>query len=194
MNLSSIAFVDFFFLIFSFLIFLISLYRKRRHHHRQHHKEVFIPLNSDTEFLTLLAQALASIAALQIAQKQQFAQAVELLAREVSKVSSPSRPKTDLYVWREIFSLWVETQIFESAREKDRGERSAEDAEAKLDWFVDQIAKRKLAKKMKHKESRTALEKFIKLNVELLDMKRFQMANEEAARKIVSFISSRTLL
>lgn len=47
---------------------------------------------------------------------------------------------------------------------------------------------------MKHKESRTALEKFIKLNVELLDMKRFQMANEEAARKIVSFIFSRTLL
>lgn len=159
--------------------------RRKKHHHRQPRKEVFIPLNSDTEFLTLLAQALASIAALQIAQKLQFTQSVALLSREVQQVSSPSRPKTDLYVWREIFALWVEAQIFESSREKDRGERSTDDVEEKLDWFVDQVAKRKLAKKMRHKESKAALEKFIKLNVELLDMKRFQLANEEAARKIV---------
>lgn len=157
----------------------------RRYRHRQHRKEIFIPLNSDTEFLTLLAQALSSIAALQLAQKLQFATSVELLAREVSNVSSPSRPRTDLYIWREIFSLWVESQIFESQREKDRGERSVEDAQEKLEWFVDQVAVRKLAKRMRHKESRAALEKFIKLNVDLLDMKRFQMANEEAARKIV---------
>ena len=39
---------------------------------------------------------------------------------------------------------------------------------------------------MRNKKSKTALEKFIKLNVELLDIKRFQMVNEEAARKIVS--------
>ena len=159
--------------------------RQKHHRPHRHRKEVFIPLTSETEFLTLLAKALESLAALQLAQKQQFAQAVQLLAREVSNVSSPSRPKTDLYVWREIFSLWVEAQIFESEREKDRGERSVEDAEAKLDWFVNQIAKRKLGKKMKHKESRVALEKFIGLNVQLLDMKRFQLANEEAARKIV---------
>lgn len=159
--------------------------RRRRHRPHRPRKEVFIPLNSDTEFLTLLAQALASLAALQTTQKHQFASSVDLLAREVSHVSSPSRPKSDLYIWREIFTLWVEAQIFESQREKDRGERSVEDAEEKLEWFVDQVAKRKLAKKMRHKESRTALEKFIKLNVELLHMKRFQIANEEAARKIV---------
>lgn len=162
-----------------------SCARRTHHRPRRHRKEVFIPLTSETEFLTLLAKALDSLAALQLAQKQQFAQAVQLLAREVSNVSSPSRPKTDLYVWREIFSLWVEAQIFESEREKDRGERSVDDAEAKLDWFVNQVAKRKLGKKMKHKESRVALEKFIGLNVQLLDMKRFQLANEEAARKIV---------
>lgn len=69
-----------------------------------------------------------------------------------------------------------------------------EDAEAKLDWFVDQIAKRKLGKKMKHKESRVALDKFIGLNVQLLDMKRFQLANEEAARKIVRTFTLRAFL
>lgn len=57
-----------------------------------------------------------------------------------------------------------------------------------MDWFVEQVAKRKLAKRMRNKESRVALEKFVALNVELLDLKKFQVANEEAARKIVSSI------
>ncbi|SCZ97246.1 BZ3500_MvSof-1268-A1-R1_Chr4-2g07085 [Microbotryum saponariae] len=167
---------------------------RRRHIHHQPRKEVFIPLNKDNEFLGLLAKALASLAALQLAQKQNFTTAVELLAREVSAVSSPNRPKSDLYIWREIFSLWVEAQIFESARERDRGERSVEAVQEKLSWFVDQVAKRKLAKRMKHKESRHALERFIQLNVELLDMKKFQLANEEAARKILKKHDKRTAL
>ncbi|BGP51244.1 hypothetical protein JCM10450v2_007173 [Rhodotorula kratochvilovae] len=168
--------------------------RRRRRRPRQHRREVFIPLNSDTEFLTLLASALNSLAELQLAQKRQFTEAVQLLAREVSAVSSPSRPKTDLYIWREIFSLWVEAAIFESSRERDRGERSIEEVEKKLEWFVDQVAKRKLAKRMRHKESRVALEKFIALNVELLDLKKFQVANEEAARKILKKHDKRTAL
>ncbi|GJN93259.1 hypothetical protein Rhopal_006306-T1 [Rhodotorula paludigena] len=168
--------------------------RRRKHRPRQHRREVFIPLNSDTEFLTLLASALNSLATLQLAQKRQFTESVQLLAREVSAVSSPSRPKTDLYIWREIFSLWVEAAIFESSRERDRGERSIEDVEKKLEWFVDQVAKRKLAKRMRHKESRVALEKFIALNVELLDLKKFQIANEEAARKILKKHDKRTAL
>lgn len=108
-------------------------------------------------------------------------------------MSSPSRPKTDLYIWREIFSLWIEAEIFESERERDRGERPTEEVEKKLNWFVDQVAKRKLAKRMKNKESRAALEKFIQLNVELLEMKKFQLANEEAARKIVSSTLARDM-
>ena len=169
------------------------MHDRRRRRPRQHRKEVFIPLNSDSEFLTLLASALNSLATLQLAQKRQFSEAVSLLAREVSKVSSPDRPKSDLYIWREIFSLWVEAAIFESDRERDRGERSVEDVEKKLDWFVEQVAKRKLAKRMRNKESRVALEKFVALNVELLDLKKFQVANEEAARKIVSFNTSMLL-
>ncbi|GAA5855389.1 hypothetical protein JCM9279_006462 [Rhodotorula babjevae] len=168
--------------------------RRRKRRPRQHRREVFIPLNSDTEFLTLLASALNSLATLQLAQKRQFTEAVQLLAREVSAVSSPSRPKSDLYIWREIFSLWVEAAIFESSRERDRGERSIDEVDKKLEWFVDQVAKRKLAKRMRHKESRVALEKFIALNVELLDLKKFQVANEEAARKILKKHDKRTAL
>ncbi|KAM0786898.1 hypothetical protein ACM66B_002322 [Microbotryomycetes sp. NB124-2] len=168
--------------------------RKRRHRPRQHRKEVVIPLTSDNEFLSLLAKALASLAALHAAQKLQFTESVQTLADEVSHVSSPNRPKSDLYIWREIFALWVQTEIFESERERDRGERSTDEVEKKLDWFVDQVAKRKLAKQMRNKASRSALEKFIDLNVELLEMKKFQLANEEAARKILKKHDKRTAL
>jgi hypothetical protein len=89
-------------------------------------------LTSDTEFLTLLASALNSLATLQLAQKRQFTESVQMLAREVSAVSSPSRPKSDLYIWREIFALWIEAEIFESSRERDRGERSIEEVEKHL--------------------------------------------------------------
>jgi hypothetical protein len=95
------------------------------------------------------------------------------------------RNKTDLYAWREVFSLWIEGQIFESEREKDRGENSVVDAERRLQWFADQVGRRQLAQMMKFKESRAALEKFVNLNITLLDLKRFQVANEEAARKIL---------
>ncbi|GAA6036386.1 hypothetical protein JCM8097_001696 [Rhodosporidiobolus ruineniae] len=168
--------------------------RYRRHRPRQHRREVFIPLSSDTEFLTLLASALNSLATLQLAQKRQFTESVRILADEVSEVSSPARPKTDLYIWREIFALWVEAAIFESDRERDRGERGIEEVEQRLEWFVDQVAKRKLAKRMRNKQSRVALEKFIALNVELLDLKKFQLANEEAARKILKKHDKRTAL
>ncbi|GAA5866156.1 hypothetical protein JCM8547_000616 [Rhodosporidiobolus lusitaniae] len=168
--------------------------RRRHHRPRQHRREVFIPLSSDTEFLTLLTSALNSLATLQLAQKRQFTESVRILADEVSAVSSPSRPKSDLYIWREIFALWAEGAIFESSRERDRGERSTEEVEKKLEWFVDQVAKRKLAKRMRNKESRAALEKFVALNVELLDLKKFQIANEEAARKILKKHDKRTAL
>jgi hypothetical protein len=165
--------------------------RKKR---RRHSRVIYIPLKSDTEFYTLLARALQSLQDLEEKQKVVFAQQVEELSRIVSKVASPSNSKGDMYNWREIFSLWVEAQIFESAREKDRGERSLQQAEERLDWFVDQVGRRKLATKMKSKESRQALEEFLDLNITLLDLKRFIRMNEEAARKILKKHDKRTAL
>ncbi|GAA93828.1 uncharacterized protein L969DRAFT_84727 [Mixia osmundae IAM 14324] len=161
---------------------------------RRHRREVFIPLQNDQEFFELLAQALASLEALQIAQKRAFVDQVTSLAAIVSRVSSPNRYRSDLYAWREVFSLWVEAQVFEGEVEADRGEHSVQEAEKRLQWLADQIGRRSLAKKMKHKESRAALENFIKLNTTLLELKRFQTANQEAARKILKKHDKRTAL
>ena len=93
--------------------------------------------------------------------------------------------KKDLYAWREIFTLWIEHEIFESNAERDRGERSVEDAQARLQKFANEVVKRGLGDRrtLKGKKVRGAWDEFLRLNVLLLDIKRFQMANINAARK-----------
>ncbi|KDQ10674.1 hypothetical protein BOTBODRAFT_487385 [Botryobasidium botryosum FD-172 SS1] len=47
---------------------------------------------------------------------------------------------------------------------------------------------------MRYKDSRDALEVFIKLNMQLIDLKKFQLANAEAIRKILKKYEKRTAL
>ena len=93
--------------------------------------------------------------------------------------------KKDLYAWREIFTLWIESEIFESSAERTRGERTVEQAEARLHRFADMVVKRGLGDRrtLRGKKVREAWEEFLRLNVLLLDIKRFQIANINAARK-----------
>ena len=191
------------------------------------HREIVIPLTADTEFLDTLTGALANLSTLQSTQRESFVQSTESLCRSVARVSSPYATQNDLYVWREIFSLWCEFQIFESQRERDRGELSVDESEARLKRFAEEMAKRgwtaeafemdnernrrggRLAKLRRHKtqtdgpspglpmkdrQSVSALEDFLKLNLALLDVKKFQRVNVEAARKILKKHDKRTAL
>ena len=174
---------------------------KRRRRHRPR-REIDIALTNDSEFFTLLGSAISSLQELETAEKTSFADSVAKLASQISKVASPTASKSDMYAyvhplyvkrstlmlylsWREIFSTWVEAQIFESDRERDRGERSVEDAEDRLLWFVEQVGRKDQAIKMRNKRSKEELAKFVELNETLLNLKKFSKANEEAARKIL---------
>lgn len=188
-------------------------------------REIVIPLSADTEFLDTLTGALSNLSSLQESQRVQFKQDTDVLCKTVAQVASPYGNKHDLYVWREIFSLWSELQIFKSLREKDRGELSVDETEARLKHFADELAKRgwssealaldatqrkpsskrmgKMTKRtqpsgsalpMKDPRSISALEDFLRLNLALLDVKKFQRVNVEAARKILKKHDKRTAL
>lgn len=107
----------------------------------------------------------------------------DLLTARIQRTSRAS--KKDLYAWREIFTLWIESEIFESSAERTRGERTVDQAEARLKRFADLVVQRGLGDRrtMKGKKVREAWEEFLRLNVLLLDLKRFQIANINAARK-----------
>lgn len=185
-------------------------------------REIVIPLTADTEFLDTLTASLGKLSELQHSQRDTFVTSTEDLCASVARAASPYASKNDLYVWREIFQLWVDMQIFESQREKDRGELSVDESEARLKRFAAELAKRgwlaenvdptslspggtKLARSktamqgaltvpMKDSRSTSAVEDFLRLNLALLDVKKFQRVNVEAARKILKKHDKRTAL
>ncbi|KAJ9126723.1 hypothetical protein QFC24_001754 [Naganishia onofrii] len=176
-------------------------------------REIIISVPSDVAFFELLCQALNSLSDLHDKQQRLFNEAVKRLCQLISSSITPSSSgnpikklhfstkrldksqfsgpvpteysKSDLYAWREIFTLWIEAQIFESSSERDRGERSVEEAEIRLKAFAAEVVKRGLGDRrtLRRKESREAWEEFLRLNMLLLDLKRFQLANVNAARK-----------
>jgi hypothetical protein len=151
---------------------LLASPKKRRRKPRRPRREVVINLEYDSEFFLLLNQALQSLTSLMDAEKAGFSEAVKQLSQTVAATTSSAKNDKDMYAWRDVFTLWVEAEIFESSSERTRGERSVAEVEKRLAWFVDQVGRRKLAKKMKSKESRKALERFVELNQELLQLKR----------------------
>jgi hypothetical protein len=144
------------------------------------------------------------------------------LADTVSSCSGPPARdrKSDLYAWREIFQLWVECQIYQGGateRERASGEsgiRDVAEAEKRLGMFASEVVKRGLGDRrtLKSIKSRDALQTFLSLNVHILDLKKvcpllplaivelnlsyiqFEMANAEAARKILKKHEKRTAL
>lgn len=186
-------------------------------------REFIIPLQSDVRFFSVLTAALTSLSEFHAAQQQQFRADVAQLCKSISQSIMPGdgvivlptplnaapsdstvvpysyRPspnQKDLYAWREIFSLWIESEIFESSSERDRGERSVDEAERRLQSFANEVVRRGLGdrRSIKGKRTRKAWEEFLRLNVLLLDLKRFQTANINAARKILKKHDKRTAL
>ncbi|CAK9781300.1 hypothetical protein CC85DRAFT_105615 [Cutaneotrichosporon oleaginosum] len=186
-------------------------------------REFIIPLQSDMAFFSVLTAALTSLSRFHAAQQAQFHADVEALCRSIGESITPGDGVTvlptplnsggpgtvtkyeyksttpsqkDLYAWRDIFALWVESEIFESSSERDRGERSVDEAERRLHAFAAEVVRRGLGDRrtIRGKKTRKAWDDFLKLNVRLLDLKRFQLANINAARKILKKHDKRTAL
>ncbi|KAJ6617580.1 SPX domain-containing protein [Mycena sp. CBHHK59/15] len=183
--------------------------------------EIVIPLASDSAFFQLLATTLQALAEHLLAIHRQFVRTLEELTRTVSESARPvsstsakfkahsalnadaggvrvdaSRSKSDLYSWREIFQLYVEAEVFESVSERTRGERTIEESETRLKQFAERVTTRGLGdgRKLKLPQSRKALESFLELNLFILNVKKFELANAEATRKILKKHTKRTAL
>ena len=99
-------------------------------------------------------------------------------------------------MWREIFELYIQANIFFSSSDQDYGPRKATTAAERLQQFSSQTRDRQVAKSFKRKESADALDQFLRLNAQLLQHLRFQEINSTALFKILksrrSFASQKT--
>ncbi|CAK5274306.1 unnamed protein product [Mycena citricolor] len=178
---------------------------------RDGNMEIVIPLPSDSAFFQLLATALSALSERLLAIHAEFVRtladltvAVSSSARPVSsenhsfRVHSPftsdaggvrvdaSSRKSDLSTWREIFQLYLQAEIFECLSERSRGERTVEDVETRLKDFAERVTVLGLddRRRLKLPASQSALKTFFELNVFILNVKKFELANSEATRKI----------
>ncbi|KAF9261076.1 hypothetical protein L218DRAFT_961763 [Marasmius fiardii PR-910] len=182
-------------------------------------EEIVIPLVSDTAFFQSLSKALISLSTHLLSLHAKFVDTLQALGKDIGSVARPvssghsyhphsmlSNPgtikspsssfKSDLYSWREIFQLYVETEVFETVSEVRRGENSVEESERRLKLFAERVTTRGLGdeRALKLERSREALQTFLELNMFILNIKKFQIANAEAIRKILKKHAKRTAL
>jgi len=67
----------------------------------------------------------------------------------------------------------MESQVFESTSERDRGERSIEDVESRLALFARRVGEGGF--KFHMTGSRNALERFLELNVKVMNIKKVNL-------------------
>ena len=113
-----------------------------------HHRTIEITLHADSEFFDLLTKELSSIDDLQARQKERLTSQVNDLAKDVLEVTKPakSRSTSDLYAWRQVFSLYRDASVFFAMTERDHGARNAEAARERVQWFQNQLAQQNLVR------------------------------------------------
>jgi hypothetical protein len=112
-----------------------------RNPHSSTPRTIEIVLHSDSEFFNLLTQELSSIDAWQANQKRVLTEEINALGQEVSTVVKPPKfgSHSDMYTWREIFSLYQDASIFFALAERYHGPRDATEARERIQWFANQI-------------------------------------------------------
>ena len=99
-------------------------------------------------------------------------------AINIPSTKSVFRPKldsrSDLYLWRNLLNLYVDAEVFDSVAERDRGERSVEDAEIRMAKFLERVEKSGVLHG-KSKKSHFEVKMFLRLNSIILDLKKVRL-------------------
>ncbi|KAJ2383374.1 hypothetical protein H4S02_005332 [Coemansia sp. RSA 2611] len=117
---------------------------------------------------------------------------VNHLGTELAMVTSPY--KQDYQVWREIFRLYMDAEVWNRAQGDARPATSARQGQERFGKFAKHIESIGLTQKLRNPMSARLLMSFYKLNLELTHMKLLQEMNEEATRKIIKKHDKRTHL
>jgi E3 ubiquitin-protein ligase BAH len=148
-----------------------------------------IPLCHDSEFFRDLAAELSALGKVQSRAAETIKSEIVTIGDSVTVVATPHTgtvKRSDLYPWREIFRVYLETGIFFSNLEMEaHRERSVEDAQARLDKFSHEVERLGLRKAFKQRNSHLLFNRFVAVNEEVLKVLRFQAINKMAMTKIL---------
>ncbi|KAI8578981.1 hypothetical protein K450DRAFT_244419 [Umbelopsis ramanniana AG] len=138
---------------------------------------IYVELDSEVEFFNMLTKDMNNAMELsEQVQREQYQTDISKLEKQITTVASPKNK--DMYIWREIFRLYIEWKVFQGAK-------STSYSKDKMQGFVEEIEKMKLMKSMKSSTSRRALKSFLELNSSLLVFSQFYTTNQMAVTKIL---------
>lgn len=155
-------------------------------------QRVEVPLIFDGEFFDILQTDVSNLGTLQGEEKEKLKKQIVGLGEDLQRATKPSKgrkAKGDLATWRSIFALYLDARVFFSDRESDHGARTGTQACEQLQWFQDQVLKRKLTQGLRTEASRQAFDRFLGMNVMLLQVVKFQEINSLAVTKILKSMS-----
>ena len=140
----------------------------------------------DTEFFGVLQSDVIALDTIQEIEQNALTGEIQALSADVATITKPSKySKSDMYRWRELFEIYLEASPFFSTRECDSGSRNSTTAAGQLQWFQSEVTKRGLVKHFKLPASRQALDRFVAINITLLQNLSFQEINQKAITKIL---------
>lgn len=146
---------------------VVSVVKELLHTPLDHPKTIVIELEQDDQFFNLLIQELEDATEMQDKTAQRFQKDIGVLESNLTQVTSPG---SDMYVWRKIFSIYMDACIFSG---------TVEVSKRQMQWFLTQC--RGVVKK----SSKRAFEQFVALNTELITIQHYQSLNQTAMRKIL---------
>lgn len=157
-----------------------------------------VPLTSSSAFFPVLGREVQNLDQLQESERRKLETQVVHLGHRLNSLSGPSsssrKSRKEIYAWREIFRLYIESQIFFSSNEQDAGSRNSEQAAEQLKLFTTTLSKQQKKSLNLDKDAKKALDGFMELNFHLLQFMKYQEMNRMAMSKIMKKFDKRTAL
>ncbi|CAH2351555.1 transcriptional regulator of yeast form adherence 3 [[Candida] railenensis] len=160
--------------------------------------EIIIVLNSDAKFFQMLDGELENLDKLKISEEKKLVNEVENIGEVVKTLANPNvaPKKSDLYKWREVFKVYLDSEVFFRYNETSisSSERKAEQIKKNLEEFLTRVKKTGVLTQFKHKKSMNAFNAFVTMNYHLLKVLQFQSINSRAFTKILKKFDKQTSL
>lgn len=160
--------------------------------------DIYILLNSDTEFFHMLNKELENLDKFKTEEETKLIHDVDIIGNTVRTISNPniSTKKSDLYKWRELFKMYLDSEIYfrYNQTSTSSGERSVEQIKKNFLAFLSHVEKTGIVSSFKNKKSAKTFDQFMAMNYHLLKVLQFQSINSTAFRKILKKFDKQTSL
>ncbi|KAJ2704757.1 hypothetical protein FB645_003038 [Coemansia sp. IMI 203386] len=154
--------------------------------------QVTMRLQTDQMFFDQLIRYIERSQEFERTYTKQYNNNVSALGSELTAVTSPY--KRDFEVWREVFRLYIDADVWEHSEGNSRPTNTAKEGQERFARFMRHVDKIDLTKQFRDPLSVKLLVNFFKLNSELTHLKLLQEMNELAMRKILKKHDKRTQL